>query len=87
VTHLLLEGPDGRTYIARKAELSNVPWAYDRESWLVTEFNHGTNPPTDWWIEESVNQWGRSQTYDNLDKFTILASHSDGPLNKECINN
>jgi hypothetical protein len=77
MTHLLLEGPDGRTYIARKAELSNVPWAYDRESWLVTEFDPGINLPTDWWIEESVNQWGRSQTYDNLDKFTILAAHSD----------
>jgi len=80
MTHLLLEGPDGRSYIARKAELSNVPWAYDRENWLVSEFDPGTNPPTDWWSEESRMQWGREQTYDNLDMFTILAAHSDEPL-------
>jgi hypothetical protein len=86
VTHLLLEGPDGRTYLAKKIDLSDSLWAYDRESWLVTEFDPGINRPTDWWIEESVNQWSRSQTYDNLEKFTILASHSDGPLNKY-INN
>lgn len=87
MTHLLLEGPDGRTYIAEKIDLSDSLWAYDRESWLVTEFNHGTNPPTDWWCEESRMQWGREQTYNNLDKFTILASHYDGPLNKMYINN
>lgn len=77
MTNLLLKGPDGRTYIAKKIELSNVPWAYDRESWLVSEFSPGINPPTEWWVQESENQWGRSQTYDNLDKFTILGTHLD----------
>jgi hypothetical protein len=77
MTNLLLEGPDGRTYIAKKIELSNVPWAYDRESWLVSEFDPGVNQPTDWWVQESRMQWIRTQTYDNLDKFTILAARSD----------
>jgi hypothetical protein len=80
MTNLLLKGPDGRTYIAKKIELSNVPWAYDRESWLVSEFGPGINPPTEWWSEESRMQWIRTQTYNNLDKFTILAAHSDEPL-------
>jgi hypothetical protein len=79
MTHLLLEGPDGRTYIARKAELSNVPWAYDRESWLVTEFGVSADLcelPSDWWFEQSGMQWV-SQTYDSLGKFAILAIHTE----------
>ena len=77
MTHLLLEGPDGRSYVAKKIDLSNFLWAYDRESWLVSEFGPGIKQPTDWWVRESKNQWGRSQTYDNLDTFSILAAHSD----------
>jgi hypothetical protein len=67
---LLLKGPDGRKYIA--------DWTPDRESWLVTEFGPRIGSdvlPSDWWDKEAINHWGRSQTYDNLDAFAILASH------------
>jgi hypothetical protein len=75
---LLLRGPDGRRYIAEQIELSNSVWDYDRESWLVTEFGPRIGSdvlPSDWWDKDAINHWGRSQTYDNLDAFAILASH------------
>ena len=79
MTHLLLEGPDGRTYLAEKIDLSDSLWAYDRESWLVTEFGISADLcelPSDWWFEQSGMQWV-SQTYDSLDEFAILAVHTE----------